>query len=61
MGDLLNSSIRQKIIQCLIMIKKKGFIDFLKSFEFFVDLFGLSDKAVRKAVFNHFIDYITSL
>ena len=61
LGDVLHSSIRYKIIQCLIIIKKKGFIDFLKSIEFFVDLFNLSDKSVRKIVFAHFIDYITSL
>lgn len=60
-GELLNAGIRYKIIQSLIIIKKKGFIDFMKSFEFFANIFGLQDKPLRKLVFHHFINHISNM
>lgn len=60
-GELLNAGIRYKIIQSLIIIKKKGYIDFLKSFEFFSNIFGLQDKPLRKLVFHHLINHISNM
>ncbi len=60
-GELLNAAIRYKIIQSLIIIKKKGYIDFLKSFEFFANIFGLQDKPLRKLVFHHMINHISNM
>lgn len=60
-GTVLHPLLRYKIIQTLIVIKKKGFMDFYKSFNFFISIFGYSDKLLRNLVFDHFVSFMRSM
>ena len=60
-SSLMLPILRYKIIQTLIMIKKKGFIDFFKSFDFFINVFSFPDKQLRCLVFEHFSSYMKSM
>ena len=60
-GTNLNPSTRLKIIQTLLIVQKKGYIDFLKSFHFFIKIFGYKDKKLRKLVFYYFLKNIKKM
>lgn len=60
-GTNLNPSTRIKIIQTLLIVQKKGYIDFLKSFNFFIKIFGYKDKKLRKLVFYYFLKNIKNM
>ena len=60
-GPVLHPLLRYKIIQTLIVIKKKGFINFFKSFDFFVSIFGYPDKQLRGLVFEHMASFLRSM
>jgi len=45
----------------LLSVQKKGYIDFLKSFNFFVSIFVYKDKQLRKRVFHNIIKNIKNM
>lgn len=56
--DNLNPFTRMKIIQTLFLLQKKGYINFLKPLDFFLDIFEMKDKKLRLLVFHTFIQNI---
>lgn len=54
----LHPHTRYKLIHMLLVVQKKGFVDFLQSLGFFVATLGFPDKEVRKLVFDHLFHYI---
>ena len=60
MAHQLHPANRFKIVQCIIVIQKKGFIDFLKSIPFYTKLFDIKDKKLRKMLSAHIVNFIKS-
>lgn len=57
----LHPQTRYKLIHMLLVVQKKGFVDFLQSLEFFCGILGFPDKEVRKLVFGHLFHYVKNM
>ena len=52
---------RYKIIHTLLVVQKKGYVNFIDTLQFFVEIFGFPDKALRQLIFDHLFHYIKNL
>lgn len=50
-----------KIIQTILLVQKKGYMNFLQTFEFFVRVFELPDKKLRQMVFHSLVVQVDTL
>jgi hypothetical protein len=59
--EQLVPSTRLKIIQCIFIVLKKGFIDPIESLDLFMEIFGFEDKQLRNMVFLNLAHIIKTL